>query len=98
MESPFNDSEYIKLQVSVADQQVLIYALIRLLYDLVYTKTGELHNPSHEELEKVREIVDKQLPDIRDTLVCKCGHVIADHDERGCTYIGCKNVCLKNDG
>jgi len=90
-----SDQEMINLQIVVADQQVLLYAYWRLLHDLVFSKGGISHSPADDELERVRQIVSKEQAQIKKILACECGHVAADHDEKGCTYIGCRNVCLK---
>lgn len=89
-----SDEEFVKLQVSVADQQVLIYALTRLLGDIVYDQDGTPRTPTEQELERARVILDMELAEMRDALLCKeCGHALADHDSKGCTYIACRNVC-----
>lgn len=87
----------VNLHIAVADQQVVIYALLRLLREMVYDQDGTIKFPTEEELERVRFLLEKGLPGIRDDLICKvCGHAMADHDERGCTYIACRNICLKD--
>lgn len=94
-----DDEAIAKLHIAVADQQVMIYAFWRLLADMVYDrKSGENRTPTEEELEKLREILDMELPMVRKLLVCECGHVIADHDHDGCSYIGCRNVCVRGNG
>ena len=93
-----SEEEQVRLHVAVADQQVLIYALTRLLDDIVWDDAGNPRSPTEDELERVRGILDMELAEMRDALLCKeCGHVLADHDAKGCTYIACRNVCVRGN-
>jgi len=83
----------IDLQTTVADQQVLAQALWRLLEDVVIAlKENKVNDVA---IARLDELVRESWPEVKRTLVCECGHVNADHDDKGCTYIGCKPICGK---
>jgi len=80
------------LDTVTADQQIFIVALRRALDELLFEveKDGRLSDDAIARLRSFCHSTDVELNKI---LTCPCGHVSADHDEHGCTYIACRAIC-----
>lgn len=73
----------------IADQQVLIRTLWAALEDVA----EHWKDFGSQEAERLKQMLAGTKRDAVQISVCDCGHLMADHDEKGCQYLGCKRIC-----